>query len=96
MKCFDKTPEDYPCCITDDFCCVKTNLEAVFQNEVGEAHFQRITSEYCDNNNLGSPRYSMENSFIVKRFIELLREEGHQSAKLNEIVALIIKKYNAS
>jgi predicted ATP-dependent endonuclease of OLD family len=96
MKCFDNEPEDYPCCTSDDFCCIKTDLEAVFRHEIGEDSFNRITNKYCDDNSLGSPKYSMENPYIVKSFIKIFGEESYQSPKLKEIVDLIIKKYNTS
>ena len=96
MKCFDKEPEDYPCFLTDDFCCTKTNLEAVFRDEIGDEPFQRITTKYCDENNLGIPSYSMENPYTVERFIQLFDGEGLRSKTLKGILALIIKKYNSS
>jgi predicted ATP-dependent endonuclease of OLD family len=96
MKCFDKEPEDYPCCSSEDFCCVKTNLESFFREEIGEAPFQRITNKYCEDYSLGKPSYSMENPYIVKKFIELFRQEGFESPKLKEIVDLITKKFETS
>lgn len=96
MKCFGKESEDYPSCTNDDFCCIKTNLETFFREEIGNSPFDRITNEYCAENSLGKPSYSMENPYIVKQFIELFRKEGHESPQLKEIVDLILKKYNSS
>jgi len=52
LRCHDCEPEDYPCEVTDDFCCSKTNLERTFQNQIGEANYSKIIQSYCEEKNL--------------------------------------------
>jgi hypothetical protein len=87
--------EDYPCKLTDDFCCTKTNLEKTFRDEIGMTEFERIASEYCDREGLGKLQYVMENPYPVSQIIKLLREAGHDSLTLKGIVDKIVSKYDA-
>lgn len=87
--------EDYPCKLTDDFCCTKTNLEKVFREEIGVADFDRLANEYCDKEGLGKLQYVMENPIGAFHIIKLLRDAGHESCTLNGIVDKIIFRYSA-
>lgn len=95
MRCHGVTPEDYPCMTTADFCCLKTDLEQTFREEVGLDNYSRIVSGYCKEKDVGKARYVMENPYIVSEIITLLEAEHSCSSTLKEIVDRIAKKYNA-
>lgn len=95
LRCLGCAPEDYPCKLTNDFCCTKTNLEQTFREEIGSVDYERVSSRYCRENNLGKLRYAMENPYIVSSIIGLLKKEGYHSNTLKEIVDKISEKYNA-
>jgi predicted ATP-dependent endonuclease of OLD family len=94
LRCFGLAPQDYPCITNADFSCTETNLEATFQNEIGR-QFQKIISDYCKENCIGKPSYSMENPYVVHQLINLLKSKGHQSPSLIAIIDNIVKKYQA-
>jgi len=89
------SPEDYPCKLTDDFCCTKTDLEKTFRDEIGSAEFDRIAEKYCRDEDLGKLRYVMENPYMVTKLTRLLLEAGYQSSTLTGIVDKIVARYNA-
>jgi len=89
------TPEDYPCKLTDEFCCMKTDLEKTFRDEVNSAEFDRIAGKYCDDEELGKLGYVMENPYMVAKLIGLLKKCGHKSNTLTGIVNKIVARYNA-
>jgi len=95
LRCLGCAPEDYPCRISEHFCCTKTNLEQTFREEVGIADYERIASRYCGEKGLGKLRYAMENPYIVSEIISLFEKEGHHSKTLREIVDRIMEKYNS-
>ena len=96
LRCHGHAPEDYPCKTTDDFCCIRTNLEQTFQEEIGSDNYSRTVSRYCEERDLGKPMYAMENPSIVSEVIALLKSEGYQSNTLREIVDRAIKKYGVN
>jgi predicted ATP-dependent endonuclease of OLD family len=89
------TPEDYPCKLTDEFCCMKTDLEKTFRDEVNSAELDRIAGKYCDDEELGKLGYVMENPYMVAKLIGLLKKCGHKSNTLTGIVNKIVTRYNA-
>lgn len=95
LRCHGCEPEDYPCRMTDDFCCTKTNLERAFRGEIGLDDYNRVVLKYCEEKDLGKPHYVMENPHIVSKIIDLLEAEGYHSNKLRDIVDKITQKYNA-
>jgi len=95
LRCHGCQPEDYPCKITDDFCCTETNLEETFRNEIGNSKYDRGIAEYCGERDLGRPRYAMENPYIVSEIIALLRKKGNSSETLESVVNKIIEKYDS-
>lgn len=95
LRCHDCEPEDYPCRMTDAFCCIKTNLERVFHEEIGVSNYNRVVLKYCEEKDLGRPSYVMENPYIVSKIIGLLEAGGYCSNTLKGIVDRIIEKYNA-
>lgn len=95
LRCHGCEPEDYSFKITDDFCCVKTNLEQTFREEIGMNDYNRILTQFSETKGLGEPSHAMENPVIVSELLLLLKTEGYFSKTLREIVERIIKKYNA-
>lgn len=95
LRCHDCELEDYPCKITDDFCCTKTNLEDTFRNEIGKENYARGVSRYCTEKKLGKPRYAIENPYIVSEIISLFNAEKNCSETLKAIVDKIIEKYDS-
>lgn len=94
LRCHECEPEDYPCKVTDDFCCTKTNLEGTFRNEIGEANYNRIIQSYCEEKNLGKPNYAMENPHVVSELLHHFDADGYHSSTLKEIIDKIVEKYN--
>lgn len=95
LAAFGLEPEDYPTMATDDLCCIKTDLEKTFREEIGALLFEQATCRYCDENDLGGPTYTMENHFMVKTYIDLFKASGHESPTLKAIVERIKKKVEA-
>jgi len=96
LRCHECEPEEYPCKVTDDFCCTKTNLENTFHDEIGADNYDRCISRYCIEKDLGKPRYVMENYHIVSEIIKLLNGKGYHSKTLEDIVDQTIKKYDVT
>lgn len=92
LTAFGLTPEDYPTIITDELCCIKTDLEKTFREEIGSTIFEKVTCQYCEENDLGGPSYTMENHFMVKTYIDLFKSQNHESSTLKEIVEKIKKR----
>jgi hypothetical protein len=96
LRCHGCEPEEYPAKIADDFCCIKTNLEETFREEIGIDNYNRILAQFSEVRHLGKPSHAMENPAIVSQLLLLLKTEGYFSKTLREVVEKIIKKYNAA
>jgi len=94
LKCHGCEPEDYPSGITDNYCCVRTDLEYTFKDEMGDI-YERIVSEYCDERDLGKVKYIMENPIIMSELITIFKSKDKESETLKLIMPRIIEKYNA-
>jgi len=94
QRCFDVTPEDFPDAITDNYGCIKTDLENEFKDKVKEELFSRVLQQYCDENELGEGRFVMENPLLVQKIIELCEEEGGKCDTLGSIRIKINEKYH--
>ncbi|WGM88525.1 MAG: AAA family ATPase [Candidatus Bathyarchaeum tardum] len=92
LRCLGCEAEDYPCRITNNFSCVGTNLEDTFRYEIGKSKFSTDIAHYCSQNNLGKPRYVMENPYAVADVIKYFREKGYVSKTLVDIVDKILEK----
>jgi len=95
LRCHDCEPENYPCNLTDDFCCTRTDLEETFRHELGEDNYNRILMKYCQDRDLGRPKYAMENPYVVSELISLFLDEGYQSETLSSTTRRIMMKYDA-
>ena len=93
QRCFGVTPEDFPDSLTDDFCCIKTNLETKFKDDVSHGLFSKILEKYSEENDLGEGRFVMENPLLVQRIIDLCEQEGGRCDTLNKIRCKINRKY---
>lgn len=92
LCCLGCKIEDYPCKITDDFCCTETNLESTFRNEIGTRRFGQVASKFCFDNKLGKLRYAMENPYVVAELIKYFDKKGYRSKTLDDLVDRVIKK----
>jgi len=93
QRCFGISPEDFPESVTDDYCCIKTDLENKFREEVNHGLFSKILEKYCEENDLGEGRFVMENPLLVQRIIDLCEQEGGSCETLNKIRCKINQKY---
>jgi len=88
-------PEDYPCRLTDGFCCTRTNLEQTFREEIGNDFYDRTVHEYCQERDIGKPSYAIENHYIMSELILLFKKNGRHSSTLTKIVDTVVKRYSA-
>jgi len=95
LRCHGCTPEDFPCMKTNDFICIKTNLEKEFRDEIGLEKYDKILQTYCDQRELGQGQYVMQNPLHVSELLTILQSSGFRSNILNEIIDKILKKYRS-
>jgi len=93
LRCYGCQPEDFPNKITDEFACIRTDLEGEFIKEIGEADFSRILQTYCENNQLGQGKYVMENPTHVSQLLSIFKENGLESKTLETLFEKIVNKY---
>lgn len=93
LRCYGCQPEDFPNKITDEFACIRTNLEEEFRREIGEADFNRILQRYCEKDQLGQGKYVMENPIHVSRLLSIFKENKLESKILETLFVKIVNKF---
>lgn len=82
--------EDWPGEVSDRYACFTQDLETTLRTELGETCFDTVLDECRSNLGFAKKKHAIKCPAVIQRIIERAREQGRNSATLEEIVERIV------
>jgi putative ATP-dependent endonuclease of OLD family len=90
LRLHDRSEEDWPCGVKDQYACFKVNLETTLEEEIGNELFDSLLSEAQGALGIPKKKAALKSPVVLQRIIEKASADGKSSATLEGIVEKII------
>lgn len=92
LRMFSSSEVDFPEAITEEFTVFKKNLFDTLKNEVGNALYEEMLHQYCQQFEIEDEKKVLENSELMRDIYQEIKKRGQSSKTLEEVVQKIVTK----
>ena len=86
LRLHNREPEDWPSGVFEEFACFEGELQDTLRSELGGELFESILSECKEGFQIPRNDDAVKNPRVMQALISRARDEGKESASLNEVV----------